>query len=320
MTASTSSASSGVISGPVVPVWLAPWPSGGEVLVLTRDSLRTLSALGAAFVDAPATPTITVIAADHAHAESPEVTDAARDLVRRGISATTLHRQPSSVDGTRRRVGQVLAATGVLLLAFRPTIDGEYAIQTIAGLWVLAALPILRGAWKRAIAAHARHHVDALRLAFGAEVDRRLPGAVPPVKVVTHPPLATLAERLRNGATIADAARHARGLGLAALAAAYEPEARTHGLVPVWVPLIRRDAPETPDSSATTDAPTDALVLAPDDHVEAVPDPHQAADLTPAPDPTPVPNPTPVPDHTPDRTSETDHQEVPTREGHSPTP
>ena len=255
-------------TGPVIPVWLAPWPSGGEALVLTRDSLRALRALGAAFIDAPATPTITIVAADEVTAASADVQDAARALVRRAVVTTTLNQAPSPVDGARRRVSQVLAATSVLLLAFRPTLDGEYAVQTLAGLWLLGAVPILRGAWRRATAARSRRQVDALRIAFGAEVDRRRPDALPPVSVAVHPPLVTLAERLVGGASVADAARHARALGLVGLANAFEPEPRANGPAALWVPIIRVAAVAVAvDGGPTVDeAPANTPLPAADDH------------------------------------------------------
>ena len=299
------------LSGPVVPVWLAPWPGGGEVLLLPRESLRALAALGATLASAPATPTIAILSHDVGAADGPAIATAARDLVRRAVATTVVHHLPAAIDGTRHRIAQLLVATGVLLLAFRPGVEFEHAVQVAVSLWLVAAVPALRRAWRRSITAVARDRIDALRLALGAEVDRRSTSAMPPVFVAHQPALATLVARLDPATTPRDAARIARDLGLAGLAACYEADGRSPSVSGgMWIPAPRPTipvpadiaSPDLPDTGPTGDVaatPADDLSLAASVAPSAVPFLETVRGIDTLPDTPPLPDASPVTDAPP---------------------
>ena len=258
------------LSGPIIPVFLAPVPSTGSdepsvrhALVLPSVSQVAIAALGHALVAHPVQPTITILASEATLADRGAVADAARDLVRRSIVSAGLRNQATPFAEVRTFVSRGLLVSGLMLLAVGPSYPGEYALQMAVGAWLGLGLPLFRRGYLTASRRLAADRIDALRLAIGAETDRRHPSAVAPVTVATHPTLGNLASLIKDAPQ--DAARHCRELGIDALIPFYEHATIHRSAPPIWVALPSvsssiepaSDAPsghDEPPSDVTTNA------------------------------------------------------------------
>ena len=252
------------LSGPIIPVYLAPVastgndePSARHTLVLPHESQVAIAALGNALVAHPVQPTITILASEAILADQDAVATAARDLVRRAIVSTGLRHHSTPLAEARTFVSRGLLVSGLMLLAVGPSFPGEYALQIGAGAWLVLGLPLFRRAYRTTSTRLATDRIDALRLAIGAETDRRHPGALAPVTFATHPKLGNLESLIKVSPQ--HAARHCRELGIDALAPFYEHANTRRSASPIWVML--------PAVSPTIESASDA----PSGHDEHVP-------------------------------------------------
>ena len=285
------------LSGPIIPVYLAPVASTGSddtsarhALVLPHVSQVALAALGNALVAHPVQPTIAILASEAILTDQDAVTSAARDLVRRSIVSAGLRHHSTPLADARTFVSRSLLVSGLMLLAVGPSFPGEYALQIGAGAWLVLGLPLFRRAYQTASTRLATDRIDALRLAIGAETDRRHPGALAPVTIATHPTLGRL-ESLIKGSPH-HAASHCRRLGIDALVPFYDHTATRRSASPIWVmlpavsPAVEpaSDTPSNhdepvPDVATETTVADDVSELA----IEKVhPIRHDGADLTPS--------------------------------------
>ena len=285
------------LSGPIIPVYLAPVASTGNggtsarhALVLPHESQVAIAALGNALVAHPVQPTITILASEAILKDQDAVATAARDLVRRSIVSTGLRHHSTPLAEARTFVSRGLLVSGLMLLAVGPSFPGEYALQIGAGAWLVLGLPLFRRAYRIASIRLATDRIDALRLAIGAETDRRHPGALAPVTVATYPTMGNLESLIKVSPQ--HASRHCRELGIDALVPFYEHITPRRSASPIWVilpaasPTIEpaSDTPSNhdepvPDMATETTAAGDVSELA----IEKVhPIRHDGADLTPS--------------------------------------
>ncbi|MSQ43313.1 MAG: hypothetical protein EXR45_03775 [Chloroflexi bacterium] len=254
------------LSGPIIPVYLAPVDSTGNdetparhALVLPHESQVAIIALGNALVAHPVQPTIAILGSEAILADRDAIATAARDLVRRAIVSTGLRHHSPPFAEARTFVSRGLLVSGLMLLAVGPAFPGEYALQIGAGAWLALGLPLFRRAFRTASRRLATDRIDALRLAIGAETDRHHPGALAPVTVATHPALGNLATLIKNSPR--DATRHCRELGIDALVPFYDHTTTRPSASPIWVMIPAFSPPIEPasDTPSSHDEPVPAM-------------------------------------------------------------